>query len=63
MNFYTCKIEKNDFEFGPSHFICYYLSNGKNSEGSFNNYLYSENYSKGIFKNFLAGGLINKIKN
>ena len=61
MNFYTCKIVKNGFEFGPSHFIGYYLSNGKESEGSFKEYLYSRDYSKGIFKDFLGGGLINKI--
>ncbi|WP_299673461.1 hypothetical protein [uncultured Tenacibaculum sp.] len=52
MNFYTCKIEKNGFEFRPSHFISYYLSNGKQNEGSFKEYLYSRDYSKGIFKDF-----------
>lgn len=62
MNYYSSKIEKNGFEFGPSHFIGYYLNNGKKSEGSFKNYLYSRDYSKGIFKDFLGGGLINKIK-
>ncbi|GGG10317.1 hypothetical protein GCM10011344_08700 [Dokdonia pacifica] len=61
MNFYTCKIEKNGFEFGPSHFVGYYLSNGKESEGSFEEYLHSRDYSKGIFYDFLGGGLINKI--
>lgn len=48
MNFYTCKIAKNGFEFGPSHFISYYLSNGKKNEGT--------------FKDFLDSGLIKKIK-
>ncbi len=62
MNFYTSKIKKNGIEFGPSHFIGYYLSNGKESEGSFKDYLYSRDYSEGIFKDFLGGGLINKIK-
>jgi len=61
MNFYTCKIEKNGFEFGPGHFIAYYLENGKESEGSFKEYLYSRDYSKGIFKDFLGGGLIHKL--
>jgi hypothetical protein len=62
MNFYTCKIEKNGFEFGPSHFIGYYLSNGKESEGSFKDYLYSRDYSKGIFHDLLGGGLIHKLE-
>ena len=48
MNFYTSKIEKNGFEFGPSHFLSYYLVNGKESEGS--------------FKDFLGSGLIDKLK-
>jgi len=62
INYYTSKIEKNGFEFGPSHFISYYLSNGKENEGSFKDYLYSRDYSKGIFNDFLGGGLISKIK-
>ncbi|QXP58674.1 hypothetical protein [Olleya sp. HaHaR_3_96] len=61
LNYYTSKIEKNGFEFGPSHFLGYYLSNGKKSEGSFKDYLYSRDYSKGLFKDFLGGGLINHI--
>lgn len=61
INFYTCKIEKNGFEFGPSHFVGYYLNNGKESEGSFKEYLYSRDYSKGIFHDFLGGGLLNKL--
>lgn len=62
MNYYTSKIEIKGFEFGPSHFIGYYLSNGKENEGSFKDYLYSRDDSKGIFKDFLGDGLINKIK-
>lgn len=46
MNFYSCKIEKDEFEFKPSHFISYYISNGKKSEGSF------KNYFKEKFKDF-----------
>ncbi len=61
MNYYSSRIKKNGFEFGPSHFIGYYLSNGKENEGSFKEYLYSRDYSEGIFKDFLGGGLINKI--
>ena len=60
-NYYTCKIEKDGFEFGPSHFIGYYLSNGKVNEGSFKEYLYSRDYSSGIFYDFLGGGLFNKL--
>lgn len=62
MNFYFTKIQINEFEFGPSHFFGYYLKNGKGSEGSFKDYLYSRNKSHGILKDFLGGGLINKIK-
>ena len=62
MNFYCCKIKKNGFEFSPSHFFGYYLSNGKNSEGSFKDYLYVRDNSEGILKDFLGGGLITKIK-
>lgn len=46
MNFYTCKIHKNGFEFNPSHFVSYYLSNGKQSEGTFKDYLYSTQTEK-----------------
>ena len=63
MNFYTCMIEKNGFEFGPSHFIGYYLNNGKKNEGSFKDYLHSRDQNNGIFKDFLGGGLIKPIKN
>ncbi len=62
MNFYSCKIEKNDFEFSPSHFFSYYLSNGKKSEGSFKDYLYVRDNSEGVLRDFLGGGLIIKIK-
>lgn len=40
-NYYTCKITKGEFELYPSHFIGYYLSNGKESEGTFKDYLIS----------------------
>ncbi|TDG36427.1 hypothetical protein EZJ43_07870 [Pedobacter changchengzhani] len=62
MNFYSCKIEKNDFEFSPSHFFSYYLSNGKEREGSFKDYLYVRDNSEGVLRDFLGGGLIIKIK-
>lgn len=61
MNFYTTKIYKNDFEFGPGHFFSYYLRNGKVSEGSFIDYLYNRNNSDGILYDFLGGGLLNKL--
>ncbi|MET4081439.1 hypothetical protein ABIB40_001385 [Pedobacter sp. UYP30] len=60
-NFYFCKILVNGHEIFPSHFISYYLSNGKNSEGSFFDYLYARDQSKGAFKDFLGGGLLNKL--
>lgn len=61
-NFYTCKIIVGENEIFPSHFIGYYLSNGKESEGTFYEYLYSRNQSSGIFSDFLGGGLFNKLK-
>lgn len=61
-NFDECWIEIKGFKYYPSHFLQYYLSNGKRSEGTFYDYLYSRSKSKGIFEDFLGGGLINKIK-
>lgn len=62
VNFYTCKMEKNGFVFGPSHFIHYYLNNGKKSEGTFKEYLYTRDQSlSAVFQDFLGGGLIHKI--
>ena len=50
VNFYTCKIKVEEFEFAPSHFVEYYFSNGKLEEGSFKNYLINKDKSSGIFK-------------
>lgn len=61
VNFYLCKVSIGKFEFYPSHFISYYLNNGKKSEGSFYEYLYTRNQSKGIAHDFLGGGLIHLI--
>lgn len=63
INFYTSYMVINDFRFNPNHFIGYYLSNGKKSEGTFYEYLYKRNQSSGIFHDFLSGGLIQKINN
>jgi hypothetical protein len=60
-NFYTCKVKLGKFDFYPSHFIEYYLSNGKESEGTFYAYLHSRDYSEGIFHDFLGGGILNII--
>jgi len=62
-NFYTCKVKIGKFVFYPNHFIAYYLSNGKKSEGTFYDYLHNRDYSKGIFHDFLGGGLLNIIEN
>lgn len=62
VNFYLCKVSIGKFEFFPSHFIGYYLTNGKKSEGSFYEYLYTRNQSKGIAHDFLGGGLIRLIE-
>lgn len=63
INFYTSYIIINDFRFNPNHFISYYLSNGKRAEGTFYNYLYHRDESKGLLSDFLGGGLINNINN
>ncbi|MCY0976508.1 hypothetical protein PGH12_05020 [Chryseobacterium wangxinyae] len=63
VNFYTSYIIINDFRFNPNHFIGYYFSNGKKSEGTFYDYLYKRDESSGIFRDFLGGGLIKKINN
>ncbi|MFZ4929178.1 hypothetical protein [Chryseobacterium sp. Mn2064] len=63
VNFYTSYMMINDFRCNPNHFIGYYLSNGKESEGTFYEYLYKRNQSSGIFHDFLGGGLIHKINN
>lgn len=60
-NFYTCKLRIGKFEFYPNHFIAYYLENGKKSEGTFYDYLYHRDFSKGVFHDFLGGGLLNTI--
>ncbi len=63
VNFYTSYMIINDFRFNPNHFISYYQNNGKKSEGTFYDYLYTRNESIGIFRDFLGGGLIKKINN
>ena len=40
-NFYLCKVTINEYEFYPSHFIGYYLANGKKSTSSFYHYLHN----------------------
>ncbi|MBL0740719.1 hypothetical protein [Chryseolinea lacunae] len=60
-NFYTCKVSIGKFEFFPNHFIAYYLENGKESEGTFYDYLHSRDNSHGLFHDFLGGGLLNII--
>jgi len=61
-NFYTCKVKIGKFDFYPSHFISYYLSNGKESEGTFYEYLHNRDRSKGISHDFLGGGLLKMIE-
>lgn len=61
-NFYTCKVKIGKFVFSPNHFIAYYLSNGKESEGTFYDYLYNRDYSEGLSHDFLGGGLLNVIE-
>jgi len=61
-NFYTCKVKIGKYDFYPSHFISYYLSNGKESEGTFYDYLHNRDGSKGIAHDFLGGGLLNTIE-
>jgi hypothetical protein len=60
VNFYTCRIKKNEFEFGPSKFFEYYFSNGKEDTGSFNDYLNFSYYYKGT-KKYIADGILKKI--
>lgn len=61
-NFYTARIKIGKFNFYPSHFIEYFISNGKKTEGTFYEYLYERNQNNGIFVDFLGGGLINRIE-
>ena len=64
-NYYLCYIMIVNYKYWPSHFISYRLNHGRdgeNGEGTFKEYLYSRNRSRGIFSDFLGGGLINKIK-
>ncbi|CAN5372676.1 hypothetical protein BH10BAC4_BH10BAC4_25740 [soil metagenome] len=61
LNFYTCRVKIGKFDFYPNHFIGYYLSNSKKSEGTFYDYLHKRDYSQGIFHDFLGGGLLNII--
>lgn len=37
-NYYFCKITIGKHDFYPEHFIGYYICNGKNSTGTFQNY-------------------------
>jgi len=62
-NFHTSIILIKNYQFNPNHFISYYLSNGKKEEGTFYEYLYSRSQHYGILKDFLGGGLLNKIEN
>lgn len=62
VNVYTCKIKKNEFEFGPSVFFEYYFSNGKDDMGSFNEYLNHSYYYKGE-KKYIFDGILKKINN
>ena len=61
-DFYTCKVKIGKFDFYPSHFISYYLSNGKESEGTFYHYLHSRDCSKGIADVSVGDGLLDMIE-
>jgi len=61
-NFYTCKVKIGKYDFYPSHFISYYVSNGKESEGTFYDYLHNRDRSNGISRDFLGGGLLEIIE-
>ncbi|CAM1343856.1 hypothetical protein [Tenacibaculum amylolyticum] len=39
INYYTCKIVRDGFEIWPSHFLGYYMNNGKDDVGSFEKYI------------------------
>ena len=41
INFYSCKVSIDGFDFWPSHFIGYYFENGEPTTGTFYNYLYT----------------------
>ena len=60
-NYYTCRIKKDEFEFSPSHFFAYYLSNGKDDTGTFKNYLHFSYYYRGDQK-FIEDGLLKKLQ-
>jgi len=62
VNFYTCRIKKNEFEFRPSKFFEYYFSNGKEDTGSFNDYLNFDYYYKGTEK-YITDGILKNINN
>lgn len=42
VNYYLCEITINNQRFYPSRFVEYYFSNGKESEGTFKNYLFKK---------------------
>lgn len=61
-NYYLSWIEIGEFKYKPSQFLGYYLKNGKKNEGSFYDYLYNKDKSKGIFTDFHGGGLLKRIE-
>lgn len=46
INYYSCSIQKNTFEFSPSHFFGYYFENGSKRKNPFKDYLHLTYYSK-----------------
>ena len=60
-NFYLCRIRKDEFEFNPSHFFAYYLSNGKDDTGTFKDYLHFSYYYRDHQK-FIEDGLLKKLQ-
>jgi HEAT repeat protein len=54
-NFYTFSLMIGKYEFFPSHFVDYYLTNGKESEGMFYDYLHGR-------KSDESGGLLARIE-
>lgn len=62
VNYYSSFITINDFRFNPNHFIGYYLTNGKKTEGTFYEYLYKRNQITEDTHDYSGDGLVGKIK-
>ena len=61
INYYSCRVRKNEFEFSPNHFFGYYFTNGSKRQHPFKGYL--EGY-KSYFEDqeYVVEGLLIKLK-